>query len=50
MRAGPQSHLFRNNRLSSDFNVDVEVFNVVIVKYLSEEIIDHKLKFYMVSF
>jgi hypothetical protein len=30
---GPQSHLFRNNRLSSDFNVEVKGFDVEVVKY-----------------
>ena len=31
---GPQSHLFRNNRLPSDFNVEVEDFEVEVKKYL----------------
>jgi hypothetical protein len=33
MEQGPQSHLFRNNRLPSDFNVEVEVFDVEVITY-----------------
>ena len=47
---GPQSHLFRNNRLPSDFNVEVEGAGVEVIKYLSREIQDRKLKILMVPF
>jgi hypothetical protein len=30
---GPRGHLFRNNGLPSDFNVEVEGVNVEVVKY-----------------
>jgi hypothetical protein len=47
---GPRSHLFQNNRLPSDFNVEVEGVAVNVIKYFESQIQDHKIKFLMVSF
>jgi hypothetical protein len=50
MRAGPSKSLISKKCLPFDFNVEVEVVEVEVVKYLCSKIQNHKLKFLMVSF
>jgi hypothetical protein len=46
----PQSHCFRNNRLPSDFSVEVEGVYVEVFNILFNLIQNLNLKFFMVSF
>jgi hypothetical protein len=47
---GPQSNWFRNNRLPSDFIVNVGGVDVEVISIVSQEFRNPKLKIRMVSF
>jgi hypothetical protein len=50
MRAGSTKSLISKRRLPFDFNVEFKVLMMKFQNVLRNEIQDHKLKFFMVSF